>query len=187
MKARIKKTMVVCMVVAVGLIGGCRKKKTVLEEPQQQPMPRPDTSFSEPSAMSVDTSDDVTFREADIREELARKAEEKLAPVYFEYNSFSISTEASRRLAEAAAFLDEYPRLRILVEGHCDERGSAEYNIGLGENRARVVKDYLVNYGIDPIRIEVTSWGKERLVEAGCTNELCHSKNRRAEFKVLQQ
>lgn len=171
----------------VALAGGCRKKKTVLEEPAHEPVPRPDTSFSEPSAMSVDTTDEAVFREADIDEELRRLVEEKLRPIYFDFNSFSIGPEASERLAEAAAFLSEYPNLRVLVEGHCDERGSAEYNMGLGENRARVVKDYLVNYGIEPIRLEVTSWGKERLVEPGCTDELCHSKNRRAEFKVLQQ
>jgi peptidoglycan-associated lipoprotein len=177
----------VSTVVLIALAGGCKKKQTVLEEPKQEPVPRPDTSFSEPSVMSIDTSDEATFREASIDGELQALVEEKLRPVYFDFNSFSLSAEASERLAEAAAFLSDHPHLRILIEGHCDERGSAEYNMGLGENRARVVKDYLVNYGIEPIRIEVTSWGKERLVERGCGDEPCHSRNRRAEFKVLQQ
>ncbi|MDD5674372.1 MAG: OmpA family protein, partial [Chitinivibrionales bacterium] len=73
------------------------------------------------------------------------------------------------------------------VEGNCDERGSAGYNMGLGENRARVVKEYLVSYGIPASRIEITSYGKERPAVPNCTDDPCHAKNRRDEFKVLSK
>ncbi|MBN1983445.1 MAG: OmpA family protein, partial [Chitinivibrionales bacterium] len=91
------------------------------------------------------------------------------------------------KLEMAARFLGRYPNVRILVEGHCDERGSSEYNMGLGENRGRAVKNYLNNYGIQSMRVEVTSWGKERPVNRGCTDEECHAKNRRAVYKVLSK
>ena len=72
---------------------------------------------------------------------------------------------------------------RVVIEGHCDERGSSEYNIGLGEKRARAVQSYLISYGIDRNRLDVTSLGKERPVASSCSDDFCHAKNRRCEWK----
>ncbi len=165
---------------------GCPPKQPKIEEtPEETAPPQADTSFSEPTPITIDTSDDVTFREADLEAEIERQVREKLRPVYFEFNSFTLTPRSSEELSEAASFLLEQSSMRVLIEGHCDERGSAEYNMGLGENRARAVKRFLQNYGIPAIRIEVTSWGKERPVRTGCRQESCHQENRRAEFKVL--
>jgi len=145
-----------------------------------------DTNFQEVQPFSsIDTTDEAVFDEAELSEELARRIKEALQPVYFDYNSFKLSSESIEKLTNIGTFLKENAGLRILIEGHCDERGSSEYNIGLGENRARVVKDYLVNYGIKPVRLEVTSMGEEQPAVMMCGDEACHAQNRRAEFTVL--
>ena len=175
------------LAVAVGLIvfGGCAKKKvTTLKEPTPVEEPEP---YVEPEPVQIDTSDDVSFNEAELEAEFQRKVQENLQTVYFGYDSYVLTQESIEKLAVAGNFLNEYSTLRILIEGHCDERGSSEYNMGLGENRSRVVKDYLRNYGIPANRIEITSWGKERPVNYGCADDACHYQNRRAGFKVLSK
>lgn len=180
-------TVTIALVAVALVLGGCRKQESTLED-IQEPQVEADTTFSEPAPMQeIDTTDEAVFREADLDAEMERMVQEKLKPVYFEYNSFALTPEATENLADAASFLNEYPQVRILIEGNCDERGSTEYNLALGENRARAVKNYLSNYGIDRIRMEITSWGEERPVQIGCSDEACHSLNRRAEFKVLQR
>jgi peptidoglycan-associated lipoprotein len=133
----------------------------------------------------VDTTDEVSFVEADLASEIASKVKENLKTIHFEFNSYSLDDEAVQKLLIVAKFLNEYSGIRVLIQGHCDERGSSEYNMGLGEKRARAVRDYLLNLGILPIRLEVTSMGKEMPLMAGCTEESCHWQNRRAEFVVL--
>jgi peptidoglycan-associated lipoprotein len=174
-----------CFFVMMIFIGtGCRKQVSTLHD--ETPV-KPDTTFRQPVSFSdVDTSDNASFRDAQLAEELARKAREALQPVYFEYNSYTLNPEALLRLTAAASFLKENPSMRILVQGHCDERGSSEYNMGLGENRSKVIREYLVNYGIEQIRIEITSMGKEQPALPGCGfDETCHARNRRSEFKPL--
>lgn len=171
----------IVLVAALIALSGCKKKVTTLQEPE----PMPDTTFVEPEPFDIDTSDDVSFTEAELEAEFQRKVQENLRAIYFDYDRYSLSQESTEKLAVAGSFLMEHANLRVLIEGHCDERGSSEYNMGLGENRSRVVKNYLTNYGIPAIRMEITSWGKERPVTFGCVDDVCHSKNRRAEFKVL--
>lgn len=134
---------------------------------------------------SVDTTDEAVFTEAQLIESLLQKANKVLKQVYFEYNSFQLDQDAVELLVKIAEFLKENPGIRVLVQGHCDERGSSEYNMGLGENRAKVVKEYLINCGINSVRVEVTSYGKEKPVILNCTDQQCHSKNRRCEFVPL--
>lgn len=169
----------------ISFTAGCKKQQTTLQEPAVEKTPV-DTSFKEPEGFdNVDTSDDASFNEADLDEEMKRLVKENMKPIYFGYNSFVLSEFEKEQLAAAGNFMLKYPKLRILVEGHCDERGSSEYNMGLGENRAKIVKEYLVTFGIQSIRFETTSWGKEKPAEPGCGDDQCHQLNRRAEFKVL--
>ncbi|MBD3239389.1 MAG: OmpA family protein [Chitinivibrionales bacterium] len=172
---------------ALVALGGCTpKQQSTLEEPA--PQQQPDTSFEDtPAFGDIDTTDEAIFREAQLEAELERKVQETLQPVYFEFNSYQLSQDAIEKLVRVGSFLMEYNSLRVVIEGHCDERGSSEYNMGLGENRARVVRDYLLNYGVPAVRLETTSWGEERLARSACTDEACHGMNRRAEFKVLQR
>jgi len=99
--------------------------------------------------------------------------------VFFDYNSSSVGSESSKVLDVQITWLKDSPQIKITIEGHCDERGTREYNIALGEKRALSVKNYLVNGGIDSSRIQIISYGKERPAYFG-TEEDVYAKNRRA-------
>ena len=90
------------------------------------------------------------------------KAGEVSAKIYFDYNQYTIDDMDSSTLDLQANWLDENPSKYILIEGHCDERGTREYNLALGERRANATKDYLISMGVSPDRISTVSFGKER-------------------------
>ena len=99
--------------------------------------------------------------------------------IFFGFDKYDLTDQARATLKRQAAFLQKYPASSVTVGGHCDERGTREYNLALGERRANSVKDYLTSLGIDPARVSTISYGKERPT-ATCSNESCWSKNRRA-------
>ncbi len=101
--------------------------------------------------------------------------------IYFDYDKFDIRPDAIPVLQANAEFLRKYSQLTISLEGHCDERGSAEYNLGLGDRRATSAKEYLISLGIDGNRIRTISYGKERPICSEATEE-CWQRNRRAHF-----
>ncbi|MEW6248776.1 MAG: peptidoglycan-associated lipoprotein Pal [Nitrospirota bacterium] len=107
-----------------------------------------------------------------------------LADVFFDFDRFSIRKDAQATLEADARWLKTANGRKVLVEGHCDERGTAEYNLVLGEKRARSVKQYLQELGVPASQIQITSFGKERPF---CTehSDACWQQNRRAHF-VLQ-
>jgi peptidoglycan-associated lipoprotein len=102
---------------------------------------------------------------------------------FFDYDKASIRDDARSALAKTAEFLRSYPRVAIVIEGHCDERGSTEYNVALGDRRSDAAKDFLVSQGVVVDRIQTVSYGKERPF---CTqeNEGCWQQNRRAHFRM---
>lgn len=110
-------------------------------------------------------------------------AEEQLAQigtqVFFGYDSAVLSSDAQATLDRQAAFLASEPALRITIEGHCDERGTREYNLALGERRASAARDYLVAKGVNSARIRTVSYGKERPAVVG-SNAASWAKNRRS-------
>lgn len=99
--------------------------------------------------------------------------------VFFDFDKYDLKPEARAQLEQQAAWLKTYPQYTFIVEGHCDERGTREYNLALGERRATSVKNYLVALGIDPNRVQTISYGKER-PEALGSNEAAWAQNRRA-------
>jgi peptidoglycan-associated lipoprotein len=99
--------------------------------------------------------------------------------VFFETDSAELTAQALQTLDSQARWLNQYSRLRILIEGHADERGTREYNIALGARRATAVRDYLVSLGVDASRMRTLSYGKERPV-ALCNDISCWSQNRRS-------
>jgi peptidoglycan-associated lipoprotein len=105
--------------------------------------------------------------------------------VFFDYDQYDIRADADRTLRENARFLTQHPRLRFILEGHCDERGSIEYNLTLGDSRALATRDALVRLGVSADRIRVVSFGKEKPF---CTqaSEDCWQQNRRGHF-VLEK
>ena len=109
-----------------------------------------------------------------------------LASVRFDYDSSTLSTDARRQLAENAEWIKSRPAVTVQVEGHCDSRGSVEYNLALGERRAKSVKNYLVNLGIDSKRLTILSYGEEKPIVTG-DSEDAYAQNRRANFVPLSQ
>jgi len=115
----------------------------------------------------------------------AARAAALAEPVYFELDRWDVTAEAQRRLDGKLAVLRASPRLEIQIEGHCDERGSDEYNLALGNRRAAAVKRYLVEHGVADARIGIVSYGEERPADPGHTEE-AWTRNRRAEFRVTR-
>jgi peptidoglycan-associated lipoprotein len=100
---------------------------------------------------------------------------------YFDLDSSDLRDDARAALTKDAEFLRSYSPVKVSIEGHCDERGSTEYNLALGQRRAEAAKNYLISLGIAADRMETTSWGKERPVCTEQTEE-CWQQNRRAHF-----
>jgi peptidoglycan-associated lipoprotein len=105
--------------------------------------------------------------------------EREVKDAYFDYDKADIRPDARDNLSQTAQFLRSYPQVKIVIEGHCDERGSTEYNLALGDRRAAAAKQFLASLGITADRMETVSYGKERPF---CTasNEACYTQNRRA-------
>ncbi|MEE8394366.1 MAG: peptidoglycan-associated lipoprotein Pal [Rhodospirillales bacterium] len=99
--------------------------------------------------------------------------------VHFDYDKYNLTPEARTILEKQAAWLNKYPDTNVSIEGHCDERGTREYNLALGERRANAVKNYLVTMGVSSDRIQLISYGKERPVAMG-SSEAAWAQNRRS-------
>lgn len=107
------------------------------------------------------------------------------AKVYFEFDKFDLKAESKDVLKQKAEILKKFPSIRVLVEGHCDERGTQEYNLALGERRARAAYEFLVMSGVNAGQLEMISYGKERPAVEG-KGDAAWSKNRRDEFKIIK-
>jgi peptidoglycan-associated lipoprotein len=122
-----------------------------------------------------------TATSASVEPTLRELFERNVKDAYFAYDSYKLDTEDQQLIASNAKFLQQHPELKFTVEGHCDERGSEEYNLALGASRAQAVKEALAAQGIDGSRVDTTSVGKEKPF---CTesNEECWHLNRRGHF-----
>jgi len=109
--------------------------------------------------------------------------ESPLKPVFFDFDSAELTSDAQATLTANAGVLKKYARWVVTIEGHCDERGTAEYNLALGERRAVAAKAYLVSLGIDADRLRPVSYGKEFPFDPGHTEE-AWAKNRRGHFVI---
>lgn len=112
--------------------------------------------------------------------------EAQLQTVYFDLDKFALKAEAKALLDANYALLAEFSDAMIKLEGHCDERGTVEYNIALGDKRANAARDYLVGLGLAENRVSTISYGEERPAATG-SNEAAWDKNRRCEFKIVSQ
>ncbi|MFC2171074.1 peptidoglycan-associated lipoprotein Pal [Acidobacteriota bacterium] len=110
---------------------------------------------------------------------------EKLLTVYFDFDKYELKQKARNRLNDNARYLRENRDVTILLGGHCDDRGTKEYNLALGDRRANTVYRYLVDLGIDPRRLKTISYGEEYPAIQG-QSEGSWAKNRRVEFKVVE-
>lgn len=106
-----------------------------------------------------------------------------LKDIHFEYDRYNLTDQAANTMGQNAEYLMKNPEVTAVIEGHCDERGTEEYNLALGEKRALAARDYFVRFGIDRSRLSIISYGEERPFDAG-SNEEAWAKNRRDHFVV---
>jgi peptidoglycan-associated lipoprotein len=104
---------------------------------------------------------------------------------YFDYDKADVRPDAREALSQTAQFLRSYPQMKVVIEGHCDERGSTEYNLALGDRRAAAAKQFLTSLGISADRMETVSYGKERPFCSAST-EQCYMQNRRAHIVMAK-
>jgi peptidoglycan-associated lipoprotein len=199
-----KGLVVLVLILCVGLLlTGCPKKTVVKEEPSMRKAEEPVAEREKAAKLAAEQE------AARIREEEAKKAKEKefekslvakkepgiegevfesrlLKDIHFDFDKYDIRPEDAGILKENAALLMNYPKVKIQVEGHCDERGTSEYNLALGERRANAAKRYLLSQGISSDRISSISYGEEKPLDPG-HNEEAWSKNRRGHFVILSK
>ena len=176
-----------CLVLGLGT-AACGKKAPAVAPPPPPPPAAPTTPPAPPPPPSPPAAA-PTPRALSEDEMFAQKSlaqinnERPLGDVYFELDESSLKEEGKAALSTNATWLKRWATTRINIEGHCDERGTAEYNLGLGERRANAVKSYLVELGVPADRIVIVSKGKEAPF---CTesNESCWKQNRRGHFVV---
>lgn len=110
----------------------------------------------------------------------------RLKDIHFDFDKYDITADDRPVLKELAALLTKNQTAKVVIEGHCDERGTREYNLGLGDRRANSVKEHLVSLGIPSVRLETISYGQEKPLCAESTEE-CWAKNRRAHFVLVKE
>ena len=146
-------------------------------------MPRPLSLNGGPEKMGPErTGADTAISIAAVRPQAGAEPASGLETVYFDYNSRDLNADMKARVdAVAQWILQSAPGRKVLVEGHCDERGTGEYNLSLGEDRAAAVREELYRQGVNPGLVSTVSYGKERPMDLG-HDEAAWAKNRRVQF-----
>lgn len=162
------------------LFTSCAKKAPVVApEPERAPV----IEEVEEKIEKPKLSEEELFQQKTI-EELNKDG--NLKRINFDFDRFLIREDMKRILQNNADWLRRFNTVEIVIEGHCDERGTVEYNMALGERRAEAAKNYLVSLGVPANRIRIVSYGKNRLLVPGIDEE-SHFKNRRAEFVIVKK
>lgn len=184
-----KRLLVMSLVVLSPLFLACPKKKpvtpaedmttrtTTVTPPAAEEVTQPSTPSTEGDATAEALSKDLQSVNAYVTQQGL------IGDVFFELDKSELSADARERLAKNAQFLNAHPEFTVTLEGHCDERGTNEYNLALGDRRASTAKDYLQSLGVANSRLRTISYGEERPF---CTqsDESCWSQNRRAHFVI---
>ena len=178
-----KKLLVVLILV---LAIGCQKKYTkpsVEVPPSEREVQEEVMQHEETKVEEMDIAKEEPVTEMDMSK--AEKAQSVFNDVLFDYDKYDIRPEARPTLDAIASLLNDESGAKIIIEGHCDDRGTNEYNLALGEKRAKAAKNYLVSLGVSPARMDVVTYGEEKPL---CTalNKTCWQSNRRAHFLLLR-
>jgi peptidoglycan-associated lipoprotein len=171
-------------------ISACAKKQPPVARPMPPPASTAGTGGTAPPPPPQPVSEPVLVPPEPVAEDAIAgrtlddlNRDSPLKPLFFELDSSEVSAEGQRVLQENAAIMKKYPTWQITVEGHCDERGTAEYNLALGERRALAAKNYLVSLGIPADKVKTVSYGKEFPFDPG-HDDRAWSNNRRAHFVI---
>ena len=170
------KTILIGMSAVALTIGACAKRTPPPAEVTQPPAATTDANSTDPNSLEVV---ELPALQADL---VAKAGSDT---VYFGTDEYSLDQATQTTLAAQARWLMANPGVRASIEGHCDERGTREYNQALGERRANAVRDFMVSQGVPTSRLVVTSWGKERPVATG-SNEEAWAQNRRAVTVIIR-
>ncbi len=160
-----------------------RAAKKLAAKAQQKALLRKEECLNPEALKGAGAVDPNAFVETQPGDTLEVSAEEALKTVYFGYNAAELSSDARDVLASNAEWIKGHRDKVIIIEGHCDERGSTEYNLALGERRALVVRKYLGQLGVDLDKVEVVSYGEEQPADYG-KSDVAFGRNRRAEFRT---
>lgn len=176
------------VMVGIGLCAaGCQHRLAAVA-PAVRPAPARPAALAAPPpppasrdvASPAPLTEDELFRRKSLGE---LNAEHPLGDAFFDYNQNALRDDARASLQRDAAWLAKWPQTQVAIEGHCDERGTAEYNLALGEERAATIREYLVSLGVSPDRLTTKSLGKEAPFCTG-DGEACWSQNRRGHFVI---
>jgi peptidoglycan-associated lipoprotein len=187
MKCLVRLTAIILMA-SLPAAGACGKKPAPVPRTMPPPTPSgvpqrppsPPEPVNEPTIVPPEPVRDDAIASASL-DDLNRNS--LLKPMMFEYDSHELSGTAQQSLNENATVLKKYPTWAVTIEGHCDERGTAEYNLALGERRAVAARAYLVSLGISADRLRTVSYGKEFPFDPG-HDETAYARNRRAHFVI---
>lgn len=170
------------ILVALFFVTGCVCQPQVVK-PTEEAKPVPSAEKVEKEEPAAKPSE---VKEAEVKEIVPEKAEAPLLEdIYFAFDDYSLTDAAKATLEKNATWMKNNPNTKVRIEGHCDERGTNEYNMALGERRANSAKKYLIKLGIKEEQLSTVSYGEEKPF---CTehNEECWAKNRRAHFIVIK-
>jgi peptidoglycan-associated lipoprotein len=171
----------IAIMLVLSFAAACKKKpKEVPPAPPQTQEQPPVEKVEQPKVQEPQLSEEEMFLQKSL-DQINR--EKPLAIVHFDYDSASIRNDAKAVLDTDAAWLKKFRTAQILIEGHCDERGTEEYNLALGEKRAKAVLDYLLSSGIAADRMKIISYGKSQPIDPG-HDESAWQMNRRAQFQI---
>jgi len=172
------------IVLVFSLAVSCKKKPKEVPPPPPQQQEQPVVEKVEPPVVQ---EPQLTEEEMFLQKSLDQINREKpLGTVYFDYDRALVREDAKPVLDANASWLKKFRTAKVLVEGHCDERGTEEYNLALGEKRAKSAQDYLLSLGIASDRIKIISYGKSQPIDPG-HNEAAWQMNRRAQFVVIEK
>lgn len=170
---------------------GCAKKGTVAVSEEKPAAAKTEAAAQEQQQKAAEDTAKQKQQLAQSERAKIKEAEAAVSPItgfdyiYFDYDKFNVKPEFRDTLNKVADWLKKNDNYRLRIEGNCDERGTSEYNLALGERRANSAKDYLVKLGIDNGKLNTISYGKERPVDPG-HNEEAWAKNRNAHFVVYK-
>jgi len=164
--------------------------------PPEAPVTTPPAFGSGQAAKAEKVEETTGFKPAEPQAETVQESASSLAEklntqgvlkrIQFDFDKYDLRPDAIRTLGDNAATIKQYPQFKLRIEGHCDERGTVEYNLALGEKRARTARDYLVSLGTPARSLSIVSFGKERPLDP-VHNESAWAKNRRDEFIFLAE
>lgn len=172
------------LIISVLVISGCASK-TVINNPEiQQNASEDGMNDSSAKIMGKDIKRELSDEKTSSSRTLSIRETVNGSVVFFDYDKSDLTSEATKSLDTDAAILKANTGIIIKIEGHCDERGTVEYNLALGERRADAVRKYFISTGVDSSRISIISYGKEKPVDPG-HNEEAWAKNRRALIRIV--